>query len=158
MSSYCDFDGMCAQHLVAFVGGNYVIFFTKARCECLLPLPHGPPNPCQILPKMVPNRRGGTPWRALSAPKRPKGTQERPKRPPETAKKRLESPLGALWRRFGRAVGRFWEPNGDQNGAKIVPKALQSGVGQGLSCSLRFSCDFFKDFQRKCCRFSKISR
>ena len=25
---------------------------------------------------------------------------------------------------------------------KLTPKALQSGVGQGLSCSLRFSCDF----------------
>ena len=139
---------MCAQHLVAFVGGNSVIFFTKARCECLLPLPHGPPNPCQILPKMVPNRRGGTPWRALSAPKRPKGTQERPKRPPETAKKRLESPLEALLGHCGRALGRFGEPNGDQNVAKIDPKALQSCVGQGLSFSLRFSCDsliFFKE-------------
>ena len=97
MSSHCEFYGMCAQHLVAFVRGNYVMF-------CLLLLPHGPPNPCQILPKMVPNRRGGTPWRALSAPKRPKGTQERSKRPPETAKKRLQERLGALLRRFGRVL------------------------------------------------------
>ena len=27
MSSHFDFYGMCAQHLVAFVGGNNVIFF-----------------------------------------------------------------------------------------------------------------------------------
>ena len=108
MSSHCDFYGMCAQHLVAFVRGNYVIFFKTARCECLLPLPHGPPNPCQILPKMVPNMRGGTPWRALSAPKRPKGTQERSKRPPETAKKRLQERLGALLRRFGRVLSAIW--------------------------------------------------
>ena len=79
-------------------------FFTKARCECLLPLPHGPPNPCQILPKMVPNRRGGTLWRALSAPKRPRGTQERSKRPPEMAKKHLQERLGALLSRVGRVL------------------------------------------------------
>ena len=98
MSSYCEFYGMCAQHLVAFVQENYVIFFTKARCECLLPLPHGPPNPCQIHEKMVPNRRGGTPWRALSAPKRPKGTQERPKRPPRDGQKAsLRVSWTALW-------------------------------------------------------------
>ena len=89
MSSHCDFYGMCAQHLVAFVGGNYVIFFTRARCECLLPLLHGPPNPCQILLKIVSNGRGGTPWRALSVPKRAKSTQERstpPRRPKSVSK------------------------------------------------------------------------
>ena len=29
ISSYCDFYGMCAQHLVAFVGGSYVIFLLR---------------------------------------------------------------------------------------------------------------------------------
>ena len=42
-----------------------------------------------------------SPWKALSAPKPPKGTQERSKRPPERAKKRLQERLGALLRRFG---------------------------------------------------------
>ena len=78
-----------------------------------------------ILPKIIakcfPKRHGG-PRKVLSAPKRPKGTQERPKRPPETAQKRLESPLGALFRRFGHALGPCWEPNGHQNGAKIDQK------------------------------------
>ena len=122
MSSYCDFYGMCAQHLVAFVGGNYVIFFTKARCECLLPLPYGPRNPCQILQILVPNRRGGTPRRALSAPKRPKGTQERLKGPPETTKKRLRERLGALLRRFGRVLGAA----GASRGGPGSPKWMQN--------------------------------
>ena len=136
----------------------------KARCECLLPLPHGPPNPCQILPKMVPNRRGGTPWRALSAPKRPKGTQERSKRPPETAKKRLQERLGALLRRFGRVLSaiwasrrslcgnadflksmlsprrehRFWGPEGPDMDTTTVPKgscAAQQASGERHSAS-----------------------
>ena len=51
MSSHCVFYGMCAQHRVAFVGGKLCHFFMKARCECLLPLPHGPPNPCKSLKK-----------------------------------------------------------------------------------------------------------
>ena len=29
MSSHCDFYGMCAQHRVAFVGGNQVIFLLR---------------------------------------------------------------------------------------------------------------------------------
>ena len=29
MSSHCDFYGMCAQHLVAFVGGDFVIFLRR---------------------------------------------------------------------------------------------------------------------------------
>ena len=95
MSSYCDFYGMCAQHLVAFVGGNYVIFFTKARCECLLPLPYGPPNPCQILRKLVPNRRGGTPQ---EGPERSK-TAQGPKSTPRDPLRRPKSVSNRLWER-----------------------------------------------------------
>ena len=121
MSSYCDFWRHVRRTSWSVRRGKLCHFFTKARCECLLPLPYGPPNPCQILQKFVPNRRGGYPRRALSVPKRPKDTQERPKRPPQTAKKRLESLLGALLKRFGRALGRFWEPNG----TKMEPKFNQ---------------------------------
>ena len=106
--SYCDFLQHVCTTSCRVCRGKLCHFFTKARCECLLPLPHGPPNPCQILQKLVPNWRGGTPWRALSAPKRPKGTQERSKRPPETAKKRLQERLGALLRRFGRVLSAIW--------------------------------------------------
>ena len=109
MSSHCDFYGMCAQHLVAFVGGNYVIFFTKARCECLLPLPHGPPNPCQILPKMVPNRRGGTPWkgpeRSKTAQGHPGALQETPRDGQKASPRASGSALEALWARLERHLG-----------------------------------------------------
>ena len=50
---------------------------------------YGLRNPLKILSKMAPEEARGYPVRALSAPKRPKTTQERPKRPPEAAKKRL---------------------------------------------------------------------
>ena len=105
----------CAHNILLLYKGKLCHFFTKARCECLLPLPHGPPNPCKIFSKMVPNGRGGTSWRALSAPKRPKGSQERSQRPPETAKKRLQERLGALFRRFGRPGGHFERGFGTQN-------------------------------------------
>ena len=102
MSSHCYFFGMCAQRLVAFAGGNYVIFFTKARCECLLPLPHGLPNPCQILQKIVPNGRGGTPRRALSAPKRTKGTpRDGEKASPRASGSALEALRARLERHWG---------------------------------------------------------
>lgn len=117
---------------------------------CIIPLPHGPPNPSQILQKLYPSR-------ALSAPKRSKGTQERPKKPPETAPKSLESLLGALLRRCGRAFVRVGKPNGNQNGGKIEAKALQSSVGQGLSSSFRCSYNFVI-LQRKRCRLSKHRR
>ena len=108
MFSYCDFRWHRCTTSCSVCRGKLCHFFTKARCECLLPLPHGPPNPCQILLKMVPNRRGGTPWRALSAPQRPKSTPERSNRSPETAKKRLQERLGALLRRFGRVLSAIW--------------------------------------------------
>ena len=88
-------------------------------------MPYGLPSPCQILLKLISNRRGGTPKRALSVPKRPKGTQRRPKRPPETAKKRLGSALGALLTRFGRALGRFREPNASKMEPKLSQKLSQ---------------------------------
>ena len=37
-------------------------------------------------------------WRALIAPQRPWSTQKRPKRLPETTKKRFQVRLGALWK------------------------------------------------------------
>ena len=120
-------------------GGNYVIF---VRCECLLPLPYRPPNPCQILQKFVPNRRGGYPRRALSVPKRPKDTQERPKRPPQTAKKRLESLLGALLRRFGCALGRFGEPNGTKMEPKFNQKLSKVVTGKVSQAHFVFHMSF----------------
>ena len=80
--------------------------FTKARSECIIILPYGPPNHRQILTKCFPKGRGGTPW-ALSTPKRPKSTQELPKRPPDHQKasqRASGSPLEALWGR----LERFW--------------------------------------------------
>ena len=53
--------------------------------------------------------------RALSAPKRPKGVQERPKSSPDTTKMRLSARLGALLRRFGRVLSAVGEAQGSQN-------------------------------------------
>ena len=108
MSSHCDFYGMCAEHLVAFLGGNYIIFLRRLAVNAFFLCRTDLQIHAKSFQKLVPNRRGGTPWRALSAPKRPKGTQERSKRPPETAKKRLQERLGALLRRFGRVLSAIW--------------------------------------------------
>ena len=112
MCSYCE----CGSHVCItscrVCRGKLCHFFTKARNESIMLLLYGRPNHHQILTKCLPKGRGGTPWRALSAPKRPKSTQELPKRPPETTKKRPKERLGALLRRFGCGLsdsGAFWK-------------------------------------------------
>ena len=79
------------------VRGNYVIFFTKARCECLLPLPHGPPNPCQILPKL--------PERSKTAQGHPGALQETPRDGQKASPRASGSALEALWARLERHWG-----------------------------------------------------
>ena len=97
--------------------GQLCHFFIQARCECLLPLPYGPPNPCQILKILVPNG-ADTPRRALS-----KSAQGQPGAPQEIDS---GSALQALWTRFGTIWGAKWE----QNEAEIDPRALQVVSGR----------------------------
>ena len=82
-----------------------------------------------------PSGQNFEPRRVLSAPKRPKGTQERLKGPPETTKKRLRERLGALLRRFGRVLGAAGASRGGpgspkwmQNKHKIVLKRVSVTV------------------------------
>ena len=84
-------------------------------------------------------------------PERPKTAQGPPRTLPVNPRDN-ENALEALWMRFGTILGAKW----DQNRAKIVPKTLQSGVGQGLSCSLRFSCDLHNFFNENVADFVKF--
>ena len=105
MSSHCDFFGMCAQHLVAFVRGNYVTVFAKARCECLFSFAartsKSMPNPSKNGPKQA----RGYP---LEGPERSKTAQGHPGTLQETPRDGQKASPRALLRRFWRVLSAIW--------------------------------------------------
>ena len=101
------------------------------------------PNPSTIGPKQAGGYPQEGPERSKTAQGHPGPPQETPRDGQKASRIVSGSALEALWTRFGTMSGAKW----DQNGPKIVPKALESGVGQGLSCSLRFSYDFLNFFK-----------
>ena len=92
-----------------------------------------------------PSGQNFEPRRVLSAPKRPKGTQERLKGPPEMTKKRLRERLGALLRRFGRVLSAA----GASRGSTRSPKCMQNKHKiflERVSVTVSGSEFFFKHF------------
>ena len=117
------------EDLVAFAGGNYVIFLLSLVVNAFFLCRTDLQIHVKSFKKLS-QTGAGVPLKTLSAPKLHKATQERPKRPPETAKKRLESLPGALLRRFGRALGRLGEPNGSKMEPKLNQKLSKVVLGR----------------------------
>ena len=122
MSSYCDFLRHVRTTSCSVCRGKLCHFFIEARCECLFPLPYGPPNPCQILQQLVPNRPGGYPQ---EGPERSKTAQGHPGAPQETPRDGQKasrivsgSALEALWTRLERRWGVQGRPREPEMDAK----------------------------------------
>ena len=139
------------------MGGNYVFFLLRlvvnAFCLCRMDL--------QIHAQFSENwsQTGagvppGGPGALENGPRAPRALQETPRDGQKASRIASGSALEALRTRCGTIWGAKWGSKWSQNCPQSSPKWCRAGSLMLTSVFMRF----FKDFQRKCCRFSKIRR